>query len=183
MNHLIYVRTWLNNSNGAAYGAALALIGVQVSIGIIMKSSQTGGHYAFSTSACIAISEFFKLILSTAFFWRECHTRRKNISGNVENLEGFQPLSNLAEARSSSESSHSTDSSLDLEKDEQDIAWIDLNEKGGVRGGLWGLGEFWENILNEVSVEVRYGFAMLSLIYALINNTVSMPWSFWGSRR
>jgi hypothetical protein len=140
MDRLPYIRTWLTASNGPAYGAALALIGVQVSIGIIMKSSQTEGHYAFSTSGCITISEFFKLLLSSVFFWIECRRRERNSLQNTGSLAEFQPLANLADPRSSSDSSCSTDLTLGLEKDGEDTEWSPTNGRSGGRRRVDGCG-------------------------------------------
>jgi hypothetical protein len=173
MDRLPYIRTWLSTSNRPAHGAALALIGVQVSIGIVMKSSQTGGHYAFSTSGCITISEFLKLLLSSGFFWIECHRREKNSWQNTGSLGEFQPLANIAEPHSSSDCSCSTDLILDLEKDEENLEWSPINEMSGSRRWFGNFGKLWETITSEVSLEARYGFAILSSFYALINNTVS----------
>jgi hypothetical protein len=62
---------------------------------------------------------------------------------------------------------------LDLEKDEEGMEWFPINEMRGGRRWFWNYGKFWKTINSEVSLEARYGFAMLSLFYALINNTVS----------
>lgn len=145
-------RSWLGNGRGAAYASALCLVAIQVGIGIIMKSSQTGGHYKYSESACITISEFFKLLLSTCFFYAECRTR------NTGYIAAHTALP------SSPRSSTSTMELMSVE--ETKSMPIDGEVKLSWR-------QFITFIKTEASVDATYGFAKLALLYSFVNNTVS----------
>lgn len=145
--------SWMAGSRSAAYYAALSLVAIQVGIGIIMKSSQTGGQYSFSASASVTISEFLKLLLSGLFFWRECRKRQTSFHSAPTDIE------------SPSSSRSSSSSSEPINQDEQD------NEKTIIYTRLT-LRAYLEFCKNELSTSTRYGFAQLALLYALINNSV-----------
>lgn len=106
-----------------AYLAALALICIQVGIGIVYKIAQTNGRYEFSASSSTAITEFFKFLLSLALFYNE--RLRKDVEEKIEGPPTFG-LRHVAQA-----------------------------------------------YFEELPTESRYGFALLALFYAAINNTVS----------
>lgn len=151
-------------SQNAAWGAALALVGIQVGIGLIMKGSQKDGKYAFSPSASVTISEFLKLLLSTAFFWRECKAR----AARSEAPHG--PASWSQEELSFSESKPFID-----DTDSNRSRSVDEYPKEGTENyvsPLLDLRTFWQYVKYEVSLDVRYGFAQLALFYVLINNLV-----------
>ncbi|KAK2034241.1 UDP-galactose transporter [Colletotrichum zoysiae] len=158
----------------AAYAAALGLVAIQVGIGIIMKISQTGGSYSFSPSASVTISEFFKMILSTIFFWNEC--KRRAADGVLPSTRGGgSGYSSLA----TSELPLAERSSLD-EKREEDA----LNGNAGSSSNANGVDKhtsplppldfrtFWRYVRGEVTKDVRYGFCNLALFYVLINNSI-----------
>lgn len=189
LRHIRKPLSWIpSGPQHAAYSAALALVAIQVGIGIILKAAQTGGSYAFSPSASVAISEFFKMVLSTIFFYRECRRRaadaiRPSTRGGGSGYTTL-PASDLptTERRSS------------LEEKEREEG---MPESGNANGGAssdanGGIGEkrmsgplphldartFWSYVRGEVTVDVRYGFANLALFYVLINNSV---WSLYGN--
>ncbi|KAK2059458.1 UDP-galactose transporter [Colletotrichum caudatum] len=158
----------------AAYAAALGLVAIQVGIGIIMKVSQTGGSYSFSPSASVTISEFFKMVLSTIFFWNEC--KRRAADGVLPSTRGGgSGYSSLA----TSELPLAERSSLD-EKREEDA----LNGNAGSSSNANGVDKhtsplppldfrtFWRYVRGEVTKDVRYGFCNLALFYVLINNSI-----------
>jgi hypothetical protein len=167
------MRRWLSHprlrslsasaSQNAAWGAALALVAIQVGIGLIMKTSQRGGKYAFSPSSSVTISESLKLLLSTGFFWRECKAR-------VARSEAPRHSTLPTSERSSPESkpfiedpeSNGNRSTYEYQKEHVEsysTAQLDLRA-------------FWQYVKSEVSLDVRYGFAQLALFYVLINNMV-----------
>ena len=186
LRHLKKPLSWIpSGPQNAAYTAALGLVAIQVGIGVILKAAQTGGTYAFSPSASVAISEFFKMVLSTIFFYREC--RRRSADGIRPSNRGggggpgysSLPASDLpmTERRSS------------LEEKERGEGMPDSGANGGAssdaNGGGHGLEKhttgplphlsyrtFWSYVRGEVTVDVRYGFANLALFYVLINNSV-----------
>ena len=158
----------------AAYLAALGLVAIQVGIGIILKVAQTDGAYSFSPSASVTISEFFKMLLSTLFFYRECKTRAASGvrpstrgGGSGYSLVGGADLP-VAERRSDD----------DHEKH--------VEEGNGVNGHATAAEKlagparaldarlFWTYVRGEVTVDVRYGFCNLAMFYVLINNSVGI---------
>ncbi|KAH8819502.1 UDP-galactose transporter [Xylogone sp. PMI_703] len=149
--------SWLHGPQGAAYAAALGLVSIQVGIGIIMKAAQRGGTYTFSPSSSVTISEFCKMLLSTLFFYRECSKRNWNDSdsGSFEETKPFSADEEEGKINGNGEASGSHQT----------------NRYDNGAAPRLDLGRFWEYIKNEVSVDVRYGFAQLALFYALINNT------------
>lgn len=154
----------------AAYAAALALVVIQVGIGIILKASQTDGGYAFSPSASVTISEFFKMLLSTIFFYNEC--RQRAADGVRPSARGAGagyaelPVSDGERERRSS-----------LEEKERDGG---LNGSSNGNGTLKHAGPlprlsasaYWSYVRGEVPRDSRYGFSKLALFYVLVNNTV-----------
>jgi hypothetical protein len=162
---------WLSSKQRSAYCAALALIAIQVAIGIIMKTAQTSGDYAFSASASLTISEFFKLLISTALFYREYRKRprRTDILNSPESFELFLSPSGQSSARSSSDHSceeNSGDNEKESNRSSEDA-------EGWTPPKLFSVSSFWGQFQEEMSTENRYGFVQLALLYALINNTVS----------
>jgi hypothetical protein len=142
--------SWVPNTSGAqraAYLAALGLVAIQVSIGIIMKAAQRGGSYSFSTSGSVAISEFLKMLLSTVFFYRDCKRRA---------AEGICPST-----RGCSAGYTSLPINGDAEGTPSAATPIRLNIR-----------LFWTYIRGEVTKDVRFGFCNLALFYVLINNSV-----------
>lgn len=189
LRHLKKPLSWIpSGPQHAAYTAALALVAIQVGIGIILKAAQTaGGKYAFSPSASVAISEFFKMVLSTIFFYREC--RRRAADGVRPSTRGggggpgysTLPATDLptTERRSSIEEKE-REEGLPDSGNANGSASSDGNGvgSGGVEkhtsGPLPHLSyrTFWSYFRGEVTVDVRYGFANLALFYVLINNSV-----------
>lgn len=150
-------------SQNAAYGAALALVAIQVGIGLIMKSSQKGGKYAFSPSSSVTISEFLKLLLSTCFFWRECKARvarteapHHSTSPTLERLSSeSKPFIEDPELNGSESTNEYAKEHMESYSSQQ----LDLHT-------------FWQIVKDEVPLDVRYGFAQLAMFYVLINNMV-----------
>jgi hypothetical protein len=161
----------------AAYLAALGLVAIQVGIGIILKIAQTDGSYSFSPSASVTISEFFKMLLSTLFFYRECKTRAASGvqpstrgGGSGYALVGNSDLP-LTERRSDD----------DHEKHVEEGNGNAANGRALVTEKLAGPARelnvrlFWSYVRGEVTVDVRYGFCNLAMFYVLINNSVRLP--------
>jgi hypothetical protein len=152
--------------HNAAYFSAFCLVVIQVSIGIIMKSSQTKGRYSFSTSGSVTISEFIKFLLSASVILYRCHL--------VRSTPGYThiPLSSSPRSSCSDELS-----SFNPGKDEQSKMEQGTRQRFDEVSTLGQpktiLDLFLEQI-SQVSVENRFGFAKLALLYSLINNTVSL---------
>jgi hypothetical protein len=160
----------------AAYLAALGLVGIQVGIGVIMKTAQSGGSYAFSPSGSITISEFLKLILSSIFFYRECKTRAQT---------GVGPSTRGSDTAYASLADDHQDLEIqDKDEDSSSLTALDSEDEGSRDSGPsspplpFGLRTFWSYIRGEVRDDVRFGFYNLALIYILINNSVSTSCRF-----
>jgi hypothetical protein len=157
----------------AAYAAALGLVVIQVGIGIIMKASQTGGSYSFSPSASVTISEFFKMLLSTLFFYRECKQRAAD-GIRPSTRGGGSGYSSLA----TSELPMAERSSLEEKREEEGLNGNASSSNGdavkhhAMEPAQIDLRTFWSYIRGEVTMDVRYGFCNLALFYVLINNSV-----------
>lgn len=159
----------------AAYIAALGLVGIQVGIGVIMKTAQSGGSYAFSPSGSITISEFLKLILSSIFFYRECKTRAQT---------GVGPSTRGSDTAYASLADDHRDLEIqDKDGDASSLTAMDSDDEGSRDSGStsaalpFGIRMFWGYIRGEVRNDVRFGFYNLALIYILINNSVSNSFS------
>jgi hypothetical protein len=136
-----------------------------------MKSCQTGGKYAFSSSGLVTISESLKFLLSASTLLRQCI---KQYRGRTkETGAGYARLIPLPSPRSSSSEM------IEMKGDDEekgsgetlcDNFDIDL-EDTHPRPTLFAS---YVASLREVSVYTRYGFANLALLYALINNTVGL---------
>ncbi|KAF9767864.1 hypothetical protein IL306_014907 [Fusarium sp. DS 682] len=158
----------------AAYLAALGLIGIQVGIGVIMKTAQRGGSYSFSPSVSITISEFLKLILSTVFFYRECKTRAQT---------GVGPSTRGSDAAYASLSDEHQDYEIqDKDEDTSSLTMMD-SEDEEARGAAssseplpFGPRTFWGYVRGEVRNDVRFGFYNLALLYILINNSIFLSY-------
>lgn len=170
--------SWIpNGPRHAAYAAALGLVTIQVGMGIILKAAQNDGKYAFSPSASVTISEFFKMLLSTIFFYRECRQRAAD-GIRPSTRGGGTGYSSLA----SSELPTTERSSLEEKREEEGISEIgnangsniggDVTKSYGTSLPHLDLQTFWSYIRGEVTVDVRYGFCNLALFYVLINNSV-----------
>lgn len=150
-----------------AYAAALALVALQVSIGVLFKAVQTDGQYAFSASSCVAISEFLKFLLATVFFYRECVARH----ASSPRLPCEMPLAMMDEEKMASD------------EKSQDEEFIHNAEKVVYRIGKFktpgmamDLNTFYNYVIDELPTSTRYGFAFLALFYVLINNTVFLQY-------
>lgn len=151
-------------AHSAAYLSALGLIIIQVCIGIILKSSQTDGSYAFSVSGSVTISEFFKCVLSAGFVMRECLKKRGG-QGRGHSLLPSSPREVEEELFCVEEEESGVEEKFTSKEREE-------SEFESYRGSsVWRL--FWLRI-GEVSVDSQFGFALLALLYALINNSVSI---------
>ncbi|KAG5744533.1 hypothetical protein H9Q72_013221 [Fusarium xylarioides] len=158
----------------AAYIAALGLVGIQVGIGVIMKTAQSGGSYAFSPSGSITISEFLKLILSSIFFYRECKTRAQT---------GVGPSTRGSDTAYASLAEDHRDLEIqDKDGDASSLTALDSEDEGSRDSGHssaalpFGLRTFWGYIRGEVRDDVRFGFYNLALIYILINNSLFLSY-------
>jgi hypothetical protein len=138
-----------------------------------MKSSQTGGKYTFSSSGLVIISEFLKMILSASLLLRHCMKQPRNRA--EESGPGYAFLIPLTLSPRSS----SPDELIGLksiEEEEEKASEETLREDVELGYDIpvpkTNLFVSWVGALGEVSVETRYGFANLALLYCLINNTV-----------
>ncbi|TAQ89874.1 hypothetical protein B7494_g1813 [Chlorociboria aeruginascens] len=156
--------SWLSGPLGATYAAALGLVAIQVGMGIILKIAQKGGTYEFSPSSSVTLSEFFKMVLSTIFFYREC---RKRNARNVNPSHTALPTSE----RNSFEESKAFSGEQMNGNGESSGSHVAERYKNA-REPYLDLRTFWGYCKNEVSRDTRYGFAQLALFYALINNTI-----------
>ena len=137
-------------SANAAYLAALSLIAIQVGIGIVMKTAQSGHGYSFSPSASVAISEFFKFLLSVAFFAYEC--RRRAHQGVLPKENGYSTL---------------PDHEIDLD----DVAGDGDTDNYGPSQSLTPR-LYWQYIRTEITARTRWELCILALLYVLVNNTI-----------
>jgi hypothetical protein len=138
-----------------------------------MKSSQTGGKYTFSSSGLVIISEFLKMILSASLLLRHCMKQSRNRA--EESGPGYALLIPVTPSPRSS----SPDELIGLksiEEEEEKASQETLREDVELGHDIpvlkTNLFVSWVAALGEVSVETRYGFANLALLYCLINNTV-----------
>ncbi|PHH66650.1 hypothetical protein CDD81_6487 [Ophiocordyceps australis] len=164
--------------------AALGLVVIQVSIGIIMKMAQAGGSYSFSTSGSVSISEFCKLLLSAAFFRREC---LKRIADGIRPRTGSVSVkaTNSGKEMNASENDDvelaEGSSPLLLEEGEGDDARRKSNDEGSSQSG-WDANKklnvhtFWEYFKGELTKEKAIGFYILALAYTLINNSIFLSY-------
>ncbi|PHH81140.1 hypothetical protein CDD82_1283 [Ophiocordyceps australis] len=170
--------------SGPAVAAALGLMAIQVGIGIIMKMAQAGGSYSFSTSGSVSISEFCKLLLSAAFFRRECLKRI---------ADGIRPRSDPIPANAMQPFNKATGAS---ENDDVELAQGSiplLFEEGEGRDARKSHDEgkshadadvnrildahtFWEYFKGELTQEKMIGFYILALAYTLINNSIFLSY-------
>jgi len=168
----------------AAYAAALALVVIQVGIGIILKASQTtDGKYAFSPSASVTISEFFKMVLSCIFFYNECRRRAADgINPSTRGLgkgHGYSRVSTSDLPTTEAGSSRDRRNSLEEKEREEGLSNGHMNGNSAVRkhtGSLprLSLNAYWSYVRGEVPRDSRYGFCKLALFYVLINNSVCL---------
>ena len=142
-------------SYNAAYLSALCLVAIQVSIGCIMRASQTSGRYTFSTSSSVTISEFFKFLISSGLITRSCMRQRNRYPRTHESI----PTSSISD--------ESKETHVDMESD----MLMHKHEVGIEKHSLL---RAYMASLKKVSVENRIGFVKLALLYALINNTVRL---------
>jgi hypothetical protein len=154
-----------NEQSYAAY-SALALIAVQVTIGITMKLAQNDGEYAFSPSGSIAISEFLKMVLSAVFFFKEWRSRTRYARIEVQEARRMSPLaaSLMRDGRVTDEEAADDPARLDEEDPLEDMDWGS--------GKKLGAETFWEAARNEVSGHIVFGLCGLALCYVLVNNLV-----------
>ncbi|KAH8764790.1 UDP-galactose transporter [Hyaloscypha finlandica] len=171
-----FPESWQIGLQSAAYLSALCLVAIQVGIGIIMKSSQTGGKYTFSSSGLVIISEFLKMILSASLLLRHCMKQLRNRA--EESGPGYAFLIPLTPSpRSSSPDELIGLKSIEEEEEEEEKASEETLREDVELGydipvPKTNLFVSWVGALCEVSVETRYGFANLALLYCLINNTI-----------
>jgi hypothetical protein len=137
-----------------------------------MKSSQTKGTYTFSSSGLVIISEFLKLLLSSALLFRHCIKQCQKRS--EESGPGYAPLIPLT----SSPKSSSQEELIGMKTNEEEEKASEETLREDIELGIdtpcpkRNLFVLWVTAMREVSVDTRYGFANLALLYALINNTV-----------
>lgn len=166
-----------------AYAATLALIIIQVGIGILFKASQTNGKYSFSASSSVTISEFLKFVLATIFFYRECAAKH-NPHSHLHTHTRI-PTEELSEFDLDEEKQLRLSSSDDDDREDSSEDSASLQSAGKVADRLgrlrtpemtMDLKTFYGYVIAELPSESRYGFALLALFYVLINNTVFLQY-------
>ncbi|KAG4441639.1 hypothetical protein IFR05_002846 [Cadophora sp. M221] len=162
---------WSQHTYNAAYLSALCLVIIQVSIGCIMRSSQTSGKYTFSTSSSVTISEFFKFLISSALMARAARKERER--------EGDEKaMGEIGAERGSEEEEGKRGREKERVGDDDELGvGVGVEDErliygGGKAHGKVGLVRAYVRSLGMVSIENRYGFVKLALLYALINNTI-----------
>jgi hypothetical protein len=170
--HILARPAWLAGPRNAVWIAALSLVAIQVGIGIIMKSAQTGGTYSFSPSASIVISEFLKMLLSTAFFYRVC--QRRTADGILPSTRiggsGYRALD--SELPMIDHQSNPAEREKEAPNKVEDLSAARPHQEGPLP--YLTLGKYWSYVRGEISGPVRVGFCNLSLFYVLINNSVCL---------
>jgi drug/metabolite transporter (DMT)-like permease len=118
-------------------------------------------RYSFSASGSVTISEFFKLLISSALFYREC-ARRLESSPD----DGRTVLLNQWEEN---DKDHDAESKAEVENGEYSRS--SSRSRANVKTKI-NARTFLRMVREELPTETRYGFAQLALFYVLINNTV-----------
>jgi hypothetical protein len=157
-----------SSSKHAAVVSAACLVGLQVFFGILTDYVQLGREPKFSLTSCVAISELLKLTISLALFYVECRKRAANRLGpasrrgsaTYSSLEGS---SRRSQDRSSGEWTSESTFFQDTLRD---------SDKEGKHAQALSLKIFWDYIRGELSADLRYGFARLALLNAVISNSV-----------
>ncbi|KAI1075284.1 nucleotide-sugar transporter-domain-containing protein [Whalleya microplaca] len=143
LQHRLTNNVWALGQQSAGFVAALALIAIQVGIGLLMKIAQNDGKYSFSVPGSIAISEFFKLSIALALYSIQLSQRRELQLGGGEYVS--LPTSNSA--------------TPDIEK----VSGDNRGEKGLLRSladeiplearrGFWNLALFYALINNTIFI-------------------------------
>ncbi|KAF2668334.1 hypothetical protein BT63DRAFT_425654 [Microthyrium microscopicum] len=155
----------LLSSLSPAYAAALALVCIQVGIGIMYKAAQSGGKYPFSATASVTISETLKCLLSTFLFYREW----KNREGGVRLPQTPIP-SQPVTLRDMEEGKEKDDDDSDTLSISDDDPLHHMEKSYQHSQGTYAA--FFEAVKEEIPQEIKFGFAHLALFYVLINNIV-----------
>ncbi|KAF2395650.1 hypothetical protein EJ06DRAFT_484915 [Trichodelitschia bisporula] len=155
----------LVSSLSPAYAAALALVAIQVSIGLLYKASQTNGRYAFSASSSVTISELLKFLLSTYLFFREWKKRTYAEVAQEPDIEIKETPAAFKDDENDAESSSSR-----LLEEEDFLATPSQTQSAPVR--RFDAAGFMAAVREEIPAETRYGFVHLALFYVIINNTI-----------
>lgn len=149
----------------AAY-SALALVVIQVGIGVVLKAAQTGGQYAFSPSASVTISELLKMLLAGVLFHREWRERNRGPAARAEyrQVDTANRLSSDSDNESleRGRTEEAANSQTSRAEDARDIENQFTNRT------------FWHALRTEVSIDVIFGLCVLALFYVLINNLVCL---------
>jgi hypothetical protein len=165
-------------SHHAAYTAALALVVIQVGIGIILKASQSGnGKYDFSPSASVTISEFFKMILSAIFFYNECCRRTAEGTGPSTRGRGGSPRYSTVPTTELPMVESKNKRRAGIGEEDSNLATGNVQGEAsssaqGNRAEWLSAWTYWSYVRGEVPRDLRYGFCKLALYYVLINNLV-----------
>jgi hypothetical protein len=166
-------------SKQTAYGTAVCLAGLQICFGILLEYTQLGRESKFSpnfsSTSLVAISEFFKLAISLVLFYKECQLR---VAGGIQpSKRGSSPAATYT----------SVESDDHLASNRNSIDWsseASTYGQGSSTGGIDKEAEFahslslrtyWSYIRQEISPAVKYGFAVVALLNAVINNLVCTP--------
>lgn len=139
--------------------SATALVLIQVGIGIVLKAAQTDSHYEFSPSSSVTISEFVKMLMAIGFFYREWARRVAENAGRA-----YLPVS-------ASEDSVPLTIEMDGQLDES-VKQNEMRDETLQKTERWVERSFLAAVRKEVSTDIAFGLALLSLFYVLINNLV-----------
>ena len=174
-----------------AYVAAVCLVCIQVGMGILFKAVQKHGQYerdfscpkdyqaylsrySFSISSSVAISEWFKLCLSTIFFYQTCWRRHQKADSDYTKAAYSQPLANQREPSEDSAEGLLADGSES--GDDSEVTRISL-EDIEIEKTVWKAQPFtplvyYRYFREELNLKTVFGYGHLALFYATINNTV-----------
>ncbi|ETN41475.1 uncharacterized protein HMPREF1541_03411 [Cyphellophora europaea CBS 101466] len=155
--------------------AAAALVCVQVGMGVLFKAVQNHGHYPFSISSSVAISEFFKFWISAVFFYQSCRQRVRNQDDYISLHEASEPLKEGASSQRQPLVVDGSSKGLledgQHQEEEEGVSLEEL-ERPAWNSQRLTLSLFLKHCKEELNRQTIIGYGHLALLYATINNTV-----------
>ncbi|ODA81342.1 hypothetical protein RJ55_04307 [Drechmeria coniospora] len=161
---------WIRNFSPQAAGTTLGLIVIQVGIGVVMKAAQTSGSYSFSPSASVTISEFLKLLLSLALFYRQWQQRPMEYVKFAD--DGEESAIPLTTTISATDGKEEQDKEREVGFENGYSASFDAERGHLVAQPRSGLAAFWIDLRNSITEQKSAGYYVLALCYTLINNSI-----------
>ncbi|KYK62109.1 hypothetical protein DCS_03256 [Drechmeria coniospora] len=167
---LCWPMQWIRNFSPQAAGATLGLIVIQVGIGVVMKAAQTSGSYSFSPSASVTISEFLKLLLSLALFYRQWQQRPTEYVKFADN--GEESAIPLTTTISATDGKEEQDKEREVDFENGYSASFDAERGHLVAQPRSGLAAFWIDLRSSITEQKSAGYYVLALCYTLIKNSI-----------